>query len=82
VLDENGDPVLDLPQFASPVNERVADNLFRTLATASGVYPDGLRRLIPTEIQVLNVLLLWGYSYQPCTDAPACTNGVVSVAEF
>jgi hypothetical protein len=70
-------------QFAVPLNERVADHLFRTLSTAfpGSPYPDGFRRLVESEIGVLDLFVQWGYSYQPCTDAN-CTNGVVSVAEF
>jgi hypothetical protein len=71
----------NFPQFAVPLNERVADHLFRTSSTATDVYPDGLRRLVATEIGVLDMFVEWGYSYQPCTDEN-CTDGVVSVAEF
>ena len=75
----------DFPQFAVPLNERVADHLYRTESTnfVSPIAPDGLRRLVPGDtINVLDLLVEWGYSYDPCTDLPNCTNGVVSVAEF
>lgn len=62
--------------FPVPLNERVADHLFRTDST-------GFRRLVPGDpTQVLELLLDWGFTYQPCTDLPNCTNGVVSVIEF
>ena len=62
--------------FPVPLNERVADHLFRTDST-------GFRRLVPGDpTQVLELLLDWGYTYQPCTDLPNCTNGVVSVIEY
>ena len=61
--------------FPVPLNERVADHLYRTDST-------GFRRLVPGDpTQVLELLLEWGFSYQPCTDLPNCTNGVVSVNE-
>jgi hypothetical protein len=61
--------------FPVPLNELVADHLYRTEST-------GWRRLVPGDpVQVLELLLEWGYSYQPCTDLPNCTNGVVSVIE-
>ncbi len=61
--------------FPVPLNERVADHLYRTDST-------GLRRLVPGDpTQVLELLLGWGFAYQPCTDLPNCTNGVVSVIE-
>lgn len=73
----------NFPNFTVTLNERVADHLFRTLSTATAAYPGGLRRLIPGDPTfALQTLLEWGYSYQPCTDLPNCTNGVVSVAEF
>jgi len=73
----------DYPEFAVPLNERVADHIYRTESTATDVYPDGLRRLVPGDpILVLDLFVEWGYSYQPCTDLPNCTNGVVSVAVF
>ena len=89
-LDDDGEPVLDefgnvemvFPQFAVPLNERVADHLFRTLSTSTPVYPNGLRRLVPTEIEVKDLFVEWGYAYQECTDLPDCTNGVISIAEF
>jgi hypothetical protein len=74
----------DIPTFAVPLNERVADHLYRQESTATGAYPFGLRRLPPgtTTIEVLDLFVDWGYTYQPCTDLPACTNGVVGVGEF
>ena len=61
--------------FPVPLNELVADHLYRTEST-------GWRRLVPGDpTQVLELLLEWGYTYQPCTDLPNCTNGVVSVIE-
>ena len=52
-----GDPVA----FPVPLNELTADNLYRTDAT-------GLLRLVPGDpILVLNLLLDWGYTYQPAT---------------
>ena len=80
-----GFPEGEEPQFAIPLNERVADHLFRTESTdfVTPIAPDGLRRLVPgIEILVLDLFVDWGYAYQPCTDLPACTNGVVSVAIF
>ncbi|MEL7536457.1 MAG: hypothetical protein AAFZ58_10755 [Pseudomonadota bacterium] len=63
-----GDPV----PFSVPLNELTADNLFRTDAT-------GFLRLVPGDtILVLELLLDWGYSYQPATP-PLFDNGVVSV---
>lgn len=73
------------PEFAVPLNERVADHLYRTESTnfVTPIAPDGLRRLVPGDpILVLDLFVDWGYSYQPCTDLPDCTNGVVSVAIF
>lgn len=62
--------------FSITLNERVADNLYRTEAT-------GWRRLIPgIPLAAQELMLDWGFAYDPCTDLPACTNGVVSVAEF
>jgi hypothetical protein len=80
-------PIADggFPQFAVPLNERVADHLFRTESTnfVTPIAPNGLRRLVPgSPILVLDLFVQWGYTYQPCTDLPACTNGVVGVGEF
>ena len=75
----------DFPQNAVPLNERVADHLFRTESTnfVSPAAPNGLRRLVPLpDSLVLDLFVQWGYTYQPCTDLPACTNGVVGVGEF
>ena len=61
--------------YPVPLNERVADHLYRTNST-------GFRRLVPGDpTQVLELLNEWGFAYQPCTDLPDCTNGVVSVNE-
>ena len=66
-----GEPVA----FAIPLNELTADNLYRTDAT-------GFRRLVPGDpILVLELLLDWGYSYQPATP-PNFDNGVIVAGEF
>ena len=75
-----------IPQsnFPVPLNERIADHLYRTESTnfVTPVAPDGLRRLVPGDpTHVRELMLGWGYAYQPCTDLPNCTNGVVSVIE-
>lgn len=63
-----GEPV----PFSIPLNELTADNLYRTDAT-------GLMRLVPGDpILVLELLLDWGYSYQPASP-PDFNDGVVSV---
>lgn len=62
--------------FFVTINEKVADNLYRTEAT-------GWRRLVEgIPLAAIELMLDWGYSYDPCTDLPDCTNGVVSVAPF
>ena len=59
--------------YSETLNEAVADNLFRTEAT-------GWRRLVPgVPEQAISLMLDWGFTYDPCTDLPECTNGVVSV---
>ena len=77
--------------FFITLNEEVADNLYRTAATATtdgngnpvAPYPDGFRRLVPgIPLAAIELMIDWGYTYDPCTDLPACTNGVVSVGEF
>jgi hypothetical protein len=66
-----GEPV----QFAIPLNELAADNLFRTDAT-------GFERLVAGDpILVLELLLDWGYSYQAATP-PNFDNGVIVAGEF
>ena len=73
------------PLYAVPLNERVADHLYRTESTnfVSPAAPNGLRRLVPgSPILARELLLEWGYFYKPCTDLPDCTNGVVGVGEF
>ena len=60
--------------FPVPLNELTADNLFRTDAT-------GLLRLVEGDsILVLEVLLDWGFTYQPA-NPPNFDDGVVSVIE-
>jgi len=62
--------------FFIQLNERTADNLYRTEAT-------GFRRLVPgIPLAAIEQMIDWGFTYDPCTDLPECTNGVVSVAEF
>lgn len=62
--------------FFVTINEKVADNLYRTAAT-------GWRRLVPgIPLAAIEQMIDWGFTYDPCTDLPECTNGVVSVAEF
>ena len=58
--------------FPATLNERVADDLYRTQAT-------GFRRLVPGEsLNVLSLFGEWGYTYQPATP-PDFNNGVVFV---
>lgn len=67
-LDPDGNPV----PFSIPLNELVADDLYRTGAT-------GWARLIPGDpLLTLSRLAEWGYTYQPATP-PDYNNGVVSV---
>ena len=62
--------------FFVSINETVADNLYRTEAT-------GWRRLVPgVPLAAIEQMINWGFTYDPCTDLPDCTNGVVSVARF
>jgi len=62
--------------FFVTINERVADNLYRTEAT-------GWRRLVPgIPLAAIEQMIDWGFTYDPCTDLPECTNGVVSIAQF
>ena len=66
-----GEPV----SFAVPLNELTADALYRTDRT-------GFRRLVAGDpILVLELLLEWGYAYQPA-NPPNFDDGVISVAEF
>jgi hypothetical protein len=54
------------------LNERVADDLYRTEAT-------GFRRLVPGDpVNVLELFGEWGYTYRPATP-PNYDNGLVSV---
>lgn len=70
-VDPNGEPV----PFSVPLNELVADNLYRTAAT-------GFARLIPGDpLLAQSRLAEWGYTYQPATP-PNFDNGVVTVNEF
>lgn len=63
-----GEPVA----FSVPLNELAADALYRTDRT-------GFMRLVEGDpILVLELLLNWGYSYQPATP-PNFDNGVISV---
>lgn len=75
----------ELPLLPKPLNELVADHLHRTESTnfVTPIAPDGLRRLVPGDPVLVEELLgVWGYVYKPCTDLPACTNGVVSVGTY
>ena len=66
-----GDPVT----FAVPLNELTADALYRTDRT-------GYRRLVPGDpILVLELLLDWGYAYQPA-NPPNFDDGVITAGEF
>ncbi len=68
-------PVGEPVAFAVPLNELTADALYRTDRT-------GYRRLIDGDpILTLEVLLDWGYAYQPAKP-PNYDDGVVSVAGF
>ena len=61
--------------FAIPLNELTADNLYRSDAT-------GFRRLVPGDsILVLELLLDWGYTYQPASP-PNFNDGVIAPGEF
>ncbi len=67
-IDPNNEPV----PFSVPLNELVADDLYRTDAT-------GYARLIPGDpLLTQSQLAEWGYTYQPAT-APNFDNGVLSV---
>ena len=77
------------PQIPLLLNETVADHLYRTESTAypplqgGDYYPNGFRRLVPGDpVLVLDLLTNWGYAYQPCTDLPECTDGVVTPIQF
>lgn len=81
-----GDPV----GFAVLLNERVADFLYRTEATASrdqfgnptDPYPNGLRRLVDGDPLLVRELLKdWGYVYEPATP-PDFDDGVVTPGVF
>ncbi|MEM9334707.1 MAG: hypothetical protein AAGA33_07635, partial [Pseudomonadota bacterium] len=67
----SGEPV----QFAVPLNELTADSLYRTERT-------NFRRLVDGDpILVLQLLLDWGYAYQPAMP-PNFDDGIVTVGEF
>ncbi len=67
-INPTGDPV----PFSVPLNELVADDLYRTDAT-------GYARLIPGDpLLTQSQLAEWGFTYQPATP-PNFDNGVVSV---
>ena len=71
------------PNFTVLLAERVADHIYRTDSTITPTYPNGLRRLVPGDpILVRDLFVEWGYDYQPCTDLPECTNGVVTPVQF
>jgi hypothetical protein len=56
--------------FPAPLNELVADNLYRPAAT-------GFDKLIPgVELDVLSLFGEWGYTYRPAT-GPEFTDGLV-----
>lgn len=58
--------------FPATLNERVADDLYRTDAT-------GYRRLVPGDpVNVLSLLGQWGYTYRPATP-PNYDDGLVFV---
>ncbi len=68
-------PVGEPVAFAVPLNELTADALYRTDRT-------GFMRLVDGDpILVLEVLLDWGYAYQPA-NPPNYDDGVISVAVF
>lgn len=67
-LDPDGQPV----PFSVPLNELVADDLYRPAAT-------GWAKLVPGDpLLTQSLLAQWGYTYQPAT-APNYDNGVLSV---
>lgn len=72
----------NFPNFPEPLNERVADHIYRQLSTATPVYPDGFRLLIPGDPNfVLQRFIEWGYSYRPATP-PDFKDGLVTVIRF
>jgi hypothetical protein len=61
--------------FPATLNERVADNLYRTQAT-------GFRRLVPGDpLNVLSLFGEWGFTYRPATaeSSPPFSDGLVFV---
>jgi hypothetical protein len=77
VFEEPFGPGGELVTFPDSVglNERVADNLYRTDAT-------GFARLVPDPpLLVLELLLGWGFRYTPA-NPPLFEDGVVSVINF
>ena len=70
-VDPGGEPV----PFAVPLNERTADNLYRTEAT-------GWERLVPGDpLLALSLMSEWQYCYTPA-NPPLYNDGVVSVCSF
>ena len=66
---EGCDPPIDIP---FPLNEYVADHLYRTERT-------NFRRLVPGDPRnVLELMFTWGYAYQPA-NPPFYDDGVVTV---
>lgn len=59
--------------FPGTLNERVADDLYRTEAT-------GYERLVPGDpINVLSLFGEWGYTYRPATAESGYTDGLVTI---
>ena len=74
---DNFDPDLDdRANVSFPLNETVADNLFRPDATGFATLAD--TSALPLDLAVLDLLSEWGYSYQPATP-PAFNDGVIFV---
>ncbi len=73
----------EFPLFTILLAERVADHVYRPESTATAVYPSGLRPLVEGGPALAQDLFVeWGYNYRPCTDLPACTNGLVTPVSF
>ena len=73
---DNFDPDLDdRANVSFPLNETVADNLYRPDATGYAILVDDT---FPLDLAVLDLLSEWGYSYQPATP-PLYNDGVVFV---
>jgi hypothetical protein len=69
--DANG----DLIKFPAQLNEQVGDNLFRFDST------DFLPLFDGGDIEVLEVIGKWGYTYRPATEASGFTDGKMSKNE-